>query len=333
MKKLLNNKAINWLIKGLILLLLFWAIYAQVLGKDNLKNLWQEFQKQVREGEIIWLILTIVFLPINWLLETQKWRVLLSPVVKLPLWRSFKGIMAGVTVSIFTPNRVGEYGGRVLLVDPKHNWHAVVATLVGSLSQLAALLTCGLIGLLYFAWRFLEVEPMVLQVVLLFGVSLLGLLFFSFFNIDLVIPVVKRIPLVQRFKKQLKFLKVLKKYSTKLLSKALGLSFLRYLTYSVQFFFLLQFFGIDAPFLEALAGIATVFLVQTSVPLPPVLGLLTRGQVALFVWGFFGGNEISVLAATYSLFVINLVLPSLIGAVFILKTNVLKSLGYESDHS
>ena len=104
-------------------------------------------------------------------------------------------------------------------------------------------------------------------------------------------------------------------------------------TYSVQFFFLLKFFGIDAPFLEALAGIATVFLVQTSVPLPPVMGLLTRGQVALFVWGFFGGNEISVLASTYSLFVINLVLPSLFGAVFILKTNVLKSLGYEKDNA
>jgi len=314
-------------------LLLLWAIYAQVLGKENLKALWQEFQKQVREGEIIWLILTIVFLPINWLLETQKWRVLLSPVVKLPLWRSFKGIMAGVTVSIFTPNRVGEYGGRVLLVDPKHNWHAVVATLVGSLSQLAALLTCGLIGLLYFAWRFLQVEPMVLQVVLLFGVSLLGLLFFSFFNIDLVIPVVKRIPLVQRFKKQLKFLKVLKKYSSKLLSKALALSFLRYLTYSVQFFFLLRFFGINASFFEALAGISTVFLLQTSIPMPPIFGLVARGPVAVYVYGFFGGNEISILAATYSLFVINLVLPSLIGAVFILKTNVLKSLGYESDHS
>jgi len=93
----------------------------------------------------------------------------------------------------------------------------------------------------------------------------------------------------------------------------------------------LQFFGVNAPFLEALAGISTVFLVQTSIPLPPVTGLLTRGQVALFVWSFFGGNEISVLAATYSLFVINLILPALIGAVFILKTNVLKSLGYANE--
>ena len=330
---MLNNKAVNWLIKIAILILLLWAIYAQVLGKDNLTQLWLEFKKQLVGGEIHWLILSIVFLPVNWLLEAQKWRVLLSPVVKIPLWRSLKAIMAGVTVSIFTPNRIGEYGGRILLVDPKHNWHAVVATLVGSLSQLAALLTCGLIGLLYFAWRFLEVELLVLQGIMLLGISLLGLLFFSFFNIDLVIPVVKRLPLVQRFKKQLKFLRVLKKYSSRLLSKALGLSFLRYLTYSVQFFFLLQFFGINAPFLEALAGIATIFLVQTSVPLPPVMGLLTRGQVALFVWSFFEGNEISVLASTYSLFVINLVLPSLIGAIFILKTNVLKSLGYEKNNA
>lgn len=331
MKKLLTSTQLNWLIKGIVLFLVCWAIYAQVLAKDNLNELWIEFKLQCREGEIIWLIMTLILLPINWLLETQKWRVLMSPVTNLPLWRSFRAILAGVTVSIFTPNRVGEYGGRILMISPRYNWHAVVATFVGSLSQLTALLTCGLIGLLYFSWRFLEVDVLVLQGVFLLGASLLGLMLFSFFNIDLVIPFFKRIPLLKPFKKRLRFLRVLKKYSVSLLSKALLLSFLRYLTYSVQFFFLLRFFGIPAPFLEALAGIGTVFLVQTSVPLPPVMGLLTRGQVALFVWKFFGGNEISVLASTYLLFVINLVLPALLGAVFILKTNVLKSLGYESD--
>ncbi|MEZ4951553.1 MAG: hypothetical protein R2784_19525 [Saprospiraceae bacterium] len=115
------------------------------------------------------------------------------------------------------------------------------------------------------------------------------------------------------------------------LLRVLLLSFLRYLTFSIQFYLLLWFLGIEAPFLAALAGISTVFLVQTSIPLPPVLGLLTRGQVALFVWQFFGGNELSVLAATYSIFVINLLIPSLLGAVFIVQINVLKSLGYEND--
>lgn len=331
MKQIFKNKFINWFIKITILVLLGWAIYAQVLGKDNLVDLWNEFKSKCATGNLNWLIGTLLLLPMNWILETQKWRLLLSPVVDLPFWKSFQAILAGITVAIFTPNRIGEYGGRVLLVEAKDNWHAIVATFVGSISQIAALLTCGLFGLLYFAWRFLEVEVFVLWSITLIGISLLGILFFSFFNIDLVVPFLKRIPYLNRFKKQLEFFQMLKKYSNQLLSKALALSFLRYLTYSTQFFFLLQFFGIDAPFLEALAGISTVFLVQTSIPLPPVTGLLTRGQVALFVWSFFGGNEISVLAATYSLFVINLILPALIGAVFILKTNVLKSLGYANE--
>lgn len=331
MKKIFNNKFVNWSIKILILVLLSWAIYAQVLGKDNLNELWAEFKNKCQTGNLYWLVGCLLLLPMNWVLETQKWRTLLSPVVDLPFWKSMQAILAGITVAIFTPNRVGEYGGRVLLVDSKHNWHAIVATFVGSISQIAALLTCGLFGLLYFAWRFLEVDTFVLGGITLIGVSLLGILFFSFYNIDLVVPFLKRIPYVNRFEKQLEFFQMLKEYSNRLLSKALILSFLRYLTYSTQFFLLLQFFGVNAPFLEALAGISTVFLVQTSIPLPPVTGLLTRGQVALFVWSFFGGNEISVLAATYSLFVINLILPALIGAVFILKTNVLKSLGYANE--
>lgn len=326
-----RSQWLNLLIKAGVLSLLAWAIWEQVLGKENLEDIWLTFQKQVREGNPTFLIVALLLMPVNWALEAIKWRMLIRHVLPVSFWKSYKAILSGVTISFFTPNRVGDFAGRLLQVESKHNWDAVIATLVSSFSQLVALLTCGWLGLMYFAYKFLEIEKYLLLAVALLGLALLVTLVFTFFNIDLIIPFAKRIKILQKIKGPLKHLKVLKEFSGNELMRVMLISLTRYLTFSFQFYLMLQFFGIEAPFFAAMAGISTVFLVQTSIPLPPVLGLLTRGQVALFVWQFFGGNELSVLAATYSLFVINLVVPSLLGAVFIVQINVIKSLGYENE--
>jgi hypothetical protein len=70
-------------------------------------------------------------------------------------------------------------------------------------------------------------------------------------------------------------------------------------------------------------------LLQTAIPLPPIVGLLARGEVALKIWGISSQNDLSILAATFTLWVINLIIPALIGLVFILRLNFLKSLGYQ----
>ena len=79
--------------------------------------------------------------------------------------------------------------------------------------------------------------------------------------------------------------------------------------------------------------IATIYLLQTSVPLPPLMGLFVRSEVALFVWGMYSANEIAILAATFGLWILNLLIPALIGTVFMLNINVLKSLGYEKSNA
>ena len=160
-----------------------------------------------------------------------------------------------------------------------------------------------------------------------------AVLFFCFFNIDLIIPVAKRIPFVNRFKKYLQHLSVLKNYRSGELSVALAYSLLRYLTYSGQYLFLLHFYGINPPWLDGLAGIATIFLVQASIPLPPLMGLLARGELALLIWGHFSDDQTGILASTFTLFVINIAIPALLGFVFIVKSNILKSLGLENDNN
>lgn len=329
LRKILRHPYLNSFIKLLITLLLVWTIYQQVFAKENIVEIWQTFLDHFHFPNLNWLVAVLILVPFNWGFETMKWRELIKSFSNISFWQAYKAILAGVTVSLFTPNRIGEYGGRILMVKPENNWKAVVATLVGSMSQLMILLAFGLVGAVYFAAQFLEPDAYILESILVLGALFIGILITCFFNIDLLIPLIKRLPYAEKLKKYVKHVQVLRNYSNKILGSVLFFSFLRYLTYTTQYFLMLHFFGIEVPITAAFAGIATIFLLQTSIPLPPIMGLLARGEFALFIWGFFSSNEIDVLAATFSLFIINLTFPALLGLIFIVQTNVIESLGGE----
>ena len=329
MKNIFQNKQLNFLIKLLVVVLLCWVIYRQVFAKENATEIWETFLAQLKTDNLHWLIFTILFIPLNWAFETFKWQALIKNFEYLSFGKCYQAILAGITLSLFTPNRIGEYGGRILLVKPENNWKGVIATLVGSFSQLLVLMSFGILGSLYFVHHFFEIDTWIWMSMLFLGLFFSGLMLFCFYNIDLIVPIAKRIPYIHKLKRFVKHVKVLKNYSSKTLSIALFFAFARYLTYSLQYFFMLQFFGIKVSIISGIAGIATIFLFQTSVPLPPVMGLFVRGKIALDIWGLFSENELGILASTFSLWILNLIVPALIGMIFIIKINVVKSLGIE----
>ncbi len=325
------------MIKAIIAALLLFTLYRQIVQKENLEALWRSFIESQNSNRWPWLLCVILLMPVNWAFESLKWRALVRTFVQISFWKALQAILMGVTISMFTPNRIGEYGGRILMVDPEYNWRAVIATLVGSLSQLLVLLSFGLIGTTFFINWYLSLKPFLLASFLILGASLIGLLLFGFFNIDLLVPIAKRLPFLRnskpKIKSYLRHLLVLQHYSSKILGVALLFAVLRYGVYSLQYYFILMFFGIEVDLGSALAGISMIYLIQTSVPLPPLMGLLARGEIALFVWSFFDANELSILAATFSLFIINLSIPAFLGVIVIVKINVLKSLGYEKENN
>ena len=312
--------------------LIGWALYRQVLAGEDQRALWQNFRAHFVTGQrLAWLLAAAALVPLNWAWETAKFRYLVRAFAVKGFWESYRIVLAGVAVSIFTPNRVGEYGGRVLLVEARHNWKIVVATLVGSLAQLLVLLCGGLLGGGYFLRTYLLPDEPWLPYGLFGLAALVAALLFLYFRIGTAVQLTKNWPFPRWLRRYLKHLIVLRHYRKRELLTTLAYSALRYLTYCTQYYLLLRFYGVELGYWTALAGTATIYLIHSGLPLPPVIGFLARGNIALLVWGVFTDRSLDVLAASYSLFVLNLALPALMGEVFILQTNLLKSLGYASD--
>lgn len=328
-------KAIRNGFKILLLLLLATVLYWQLLG--SAKRLpWQELQQfwQNRFGwpHILAILVVIILMPFNWLLETRKWIHLMQPVEQVRMRKAFKAVLAGLTVSMFTPNRMGEYGGRILMVSPKNRIRSIFATLVGSMSQWLILVGGGLVGLL--CLLLVARVPNNFQVygwsVFILGVLILGGVTFCYFNLAWFMGKAVKWRLTRRW--ATKFHENLFcNYSKQELTKALGLSGLRYLVYSAQYFCLLASFGFEMNWIEGFSAILFVFLLQTGLPIPPTAGLIARGSLAVWVFGWFLRDtdtadlalKSAVLASTFTLWLVNVLLPAIVGAFFIAQVGVI----------
>lgn len=324
----LSEKRINFWIKLIIILLLVLSLYWKIGIRENVADLWLAFKTSLTSGSWYWLVITFILMPVNWSLETLKWQRFIRN--RVGFFEALKATLAGVTISLFTPNRVGDYGGRVILVKSENNWATVVATMAGNYCQFMILLTGGVIGVLYFGQRFLVDEWTQLSNLILILIVFLLMLWLVPFTVSKWERLLKRYEQKRWVGHLVSGIMRLKEVGPDIFLTALLLALLRYLTFSFQYFFILQFYGVKLELLDALSGIATIFLIQVMMPLPPVAAILARGQIALTVWEPFQENAISILAATFSLFIINLVIPAFLGLLFIIKTNTLKSLGYEN---
>jgi len=329
----MSKRTINLSFKIAVALALLGAVYYQIAYNKRIEVLWPVFQNGLHPRQLPWLLFAVLLMPVNWGLETLKWHGLIRRFSALTFWQAYQSVLAGVAVSLFTPNRIGEYGGRVLLVEAGNGWRAVAATVLGSLGQMVALLSGGIIGLTLFASAWFQWESYILWSVTLTGAALSTGLLLIYWNINLLALALMKLRPRRRCRiagynlaKPIKeMLALFRAYEKIELKRALFFACARYITYCFQYWLLLRFFGVDITFAEAWPGIATVFFLQTSVPLPPAISLLARGEIALLVWAAFGINELSILAATFGLFILNLCLPALLGGWFIVKTNVLKS--------
>ncbi len=324
---------ISWLIKGAIALLFGLLLWYDIFKRENFEDIKTLFLAELKGDRVNWLIACCLLMPLNWAAETIKWGFLVRRVQHIGFWQAYRAVFAGVSTSLFLPNRIGDFGGRLLFLKSKNAMKVVVSTLVGSWAQQLILIAFGFLGFAYFLIMLWQVDLVFLNGVIVLGVGFVIILLFMFLNLEMVVPIFKKIRLLYKFPRLIKSINTLRQYTRHELLQTLLWAFIRYSIYTIQYFLIVRFYGIDVEILRGLSCITTIYLLQTSIPLPPVMGLLARGEVALKIWGIFTPNKLSILAATFTLWVINLIIPALIGLVFILQLNVLKSLGYEKKSS
>lgn len=316
------------MIGPLVFCLLAWSIYHQLQRQPNWKESFRHIQHALN-GPGIWkLWLAIILMLVNWGIEARKWQVVIRRIQPISFIQSWKAIFTGTTMAFFTPNRIGEYVGRILYIEDNKRLQAISLTIVCSIAQLLVTLLAGLGALLYMknviAARQTEVSLLfwinTLLYITSFGTFILTLFYF---RLAWLVRWIEKIPRIERF---VRYIRVLDSFNATILLRILSLSVARYLVFIGQYYLLFAVFDVSLTPAQVFASIGVVFLVLAVVPTIAVITELgVRWKASIELVQFFSTNTWGVLATSLSVWVINLVIPALIGSLLILGIRIFRN--------
>lgn len=310
------NRTILLAFKILLFLLMSWFIIDQLFVKNDFKTQFAFCIQHMQGNKFYLFVLAVLLMPVNWGLETVKWKSLLRSQVSLS--RLLKSIIAGITVGFVTPGRSGEFAGRVMFLNNDNGTKVFYLSSIGGLAQTAASLVIG-VPFIYL-WR---TDVFITEIVT--GSAAFYLL--VFFRFDILNRLLSSWSFLHKYGLVIQH-GDLPEIETQVY--VLFLSALRFMVYTLQYVLLLMFFGVGNNLLALSTHSIVYLLAQTFSPLMPLLDFSYRGASALFVFKGFSANSIAILSAVMMVWLINLVLPAVTGYFFILKRKAIYLPGFKS---
>ncbi len=297
-----------WLVALKVLVLVLALGYIFVKIRDEQVAVLENFTSTFQLGNGTYWLLFIVLAAVNWMLEIYKWKVSVNTWFPLKFKEAIQQSLGSLTASLITPNRIGEYGAKALYFKPKHRKKILFLNFMHSSSQMAVTVLFGVPALFYFIGKF-SISIALTRIVIL--PAMVVLLF--------VLGLIYR-------KKQLGFKglslenlwKKLKKITFIIKLKLIALSVGRYLVFSFLFYQLLHIFDASMLFKDAAVLIFTMYFLVSIVPSFFIMDVVIRGGVAVWLFSFLGVSDIAVLSTVFIMWLLNTVLPALIGSYFIL---------------
>ena len=263
-----------------------------------------------------YLLCCLVLIPLNWLLESLKWKQVLSKIQVLSVWQAIKSVLIGLTSGFFTPNRVGEPVGRSMFLADGNKTKGVICSLICTLAQSFATLFFVCIAIVL-ACNFVVELGQIPQILLIRNIGIIAAI--TVFLLYLTIPFwVGRLKL--KSEKLQNIARAISLISYASLLKVSLYSIVRFAVYSFQYYLMLKFFAVDIHFYTAMVLIPINYFLVSIIPSVAFAELGIRGSSALLVMETLLGNTLGVALAAMSLWFINYVIPMLVGSLLLIKT-------------
>lgn len=311
-------------VKLALVILAFWFIIKKVINNKDLEN-FRQFLINMSGLEIFILTFLLVGLMLlNWGIEVIKWKRLIKPVEQISYWKAVQSVFCGLTLAIFTPNRIGEYGGRIFFLSPKRRVVGVVVMAVGNIGQLVVTNIFGVLAGLWFLFRFIEIDYWIYYCIVIVGASFCGLLLVFYLNIRWIKGLLLSFKWTAKYHK---FYNILGRYSQLELIKLFVFAVARYAVFSTQYLIIIKWLIPDLNSFDVLMMVWILFFVQSSLPSLAIFDIGIRSLAATHFFGYITDQQTAVVTSTACIWLVNIILPAILGVYFVFK---LKIFGYRN---
>ncbi|MEY4538443.1 MAG: hypothetical protein RLZZ306_200 [Bacteroidota bacterium] len=312
LKQNVCSKNIIFGTKWLFVVIISYVLYQNFKQKgQNLDLIINEFSKIFALKNVLMLCIVFILIIINWACEAKKWQNLSSNFNSLSFTDAFQSVLVGLSLGFITPANLGDFAGRIIHLKNQNRKQGIGAILLGNGIQFYVTLIFGILAYLFFYGIYF---PIFHQIIfgLLIICTILGIVIFLQKNN------------INYFFNKSKWLSTYKIYWESLINfenstfkVVFCWSILRFLVISLQFVLVLQIFGIDIEFIQLWSVSCLVLLFKTIIPQVNFLtDLGVRELSALHFFSLLSVNLSSVVSAIFFIWVINILLPVLIGGFF-----------------
>lgn len=282
-----------------------------------------EIIKAAAKANITLITIASLLLIPNLYIQFYKWKitanVTLNEMSNSKIWLSlFYGLSAGV----FTPARVGEYFGRAIVFKDKSLISVTLATLLDKLFLLLIVSFLGSISGILFIHFYYKVEyyltlSLFIAVFSVFYFFLLMIFNDKFWNSFLFEKLKRSDKLKWLFNKIALFRKLDRKYALKMLA----ISIIFYFCFLLQYALLVEAFSNNSNYLNYIWAGNLMMFAKTLIP-PVSLGELgIREGASVYFLTILGESASVGFNASIFLFFINILIPSIIGFILLMKKN------------
>ena len=302
-------------LKFMVLLYLMYYLYQHFFVN---KDFWTSIQLQLATGlearKLPCLIFAVVLLPVNWLLEVYKWHLLQYSTLQLSFYQSWKNVMKGVSFGLIMPQQLGDALGKMEHSTSNDRWDIGILSLFGGFVQSFMALMGGVVGV-----AFLFENELGIAVVSIMTMGMVVVMACIFYSVEI-------LQFLQS-KFLFKFLTSLNFKLTKIiLLKVVVLSLLRYLVFVSQFVLVLQLFANSFDKMKVVSAVMLTYFGKTFIPALNVFGDLgIRECAALWSFSYTSIAASTVFLCSMLVWMLNIVLPMLIGGYYLLETYFSKS--------
>jgi len=307
------------LLKASVVVLAFVFIYHKYLEKgDNLKQFEILISHISRTEVVVTMSAVVLLMLVNWLLESFKWKYLTRKLIQISAWEAIEAVFCGLTWAIFTPNRLGEYAGRVLFLPSRKRIYGVFAMAVGSFGQNVITNVLGLGAAIWFLYTYIHLN------VWLYTGAVLGSVFFCvficvfYFHIKWLVNILDRIPYINKYHR---FFDIMGKYKKQELINIMLFCLARFAVFSFQYYLIIHMLVPEIPAFQMMMLVFILFFIQSALPSLDLFDIGVRSVTATSLFVYLTNQHLAIIAAVSSIWLINLIIPAILGSVFVFNLN------------
>lgn len=309
-----SKKIISLSVKLFIGIASFWIIYTRLIQIPQLKEQCVYWFSQPHM--YLMLLLSLLLMPVNWGIESYKWKSITRQIEPVSYATALKSVFSGICVGNIAPGRAMEFLAKIVFFKIENRPAITVLHFINGMFQM--LITC-IVGVISITYKLNQINQSATVVYVVIAGGLLMIAFFCWAILN-----------VAYIQQKLRFIKWFRRmdnaqpvqFSKTLILKLVSLSIVRYLVFTTQFYLIYSVLSPGSPAIHVFTSVAGYFMFTSLVPMISFIEPAIRGAIAIFVFNGANDNPVNVILASTFVWIINVVVPSIIGYIIIFREKI-----------